>query len=257
MNEWRGDFAYDPISLDRFQALREAQPTVVKPGYREPWSKDDDVFTAVMLQQQKNGLVPTVGVCHRWSSLYRNHPQAFPVPYMFFSKLFWALAYGDSSVYFVTQKEDKLAQWIVSRGTRSVSLQDVFRKSYQLNAGDVYLSILTATNVFSRFWYLDDRESLSLATRLKLITAQQNGEGDNYGAWHHFWGMVLFGYCHGKTSSRVVGWIESKGSNRVSGGNEADEDYINRYAGQVGVELRKQIEHWADARSGNRTTPAD
>jgi len=129
-----------------------------------------------------------------------------------------------------------------------VTLSELFRKSYQLNAGDVYLSLLTATNVFSRFWFLKGRETLSIATRLKLITAEQSGEDDNYGSWHHFWGLVLFGYCHGATSSKLVGWLESMGSQRVTKTDEADENYVNHHAGPVGADLRKEIENWSSDR---------
>lgn len=244
INKWRRGFNYESIGLDRFQGMREKKPVACAAGYRETWSKDVDVFMPVIVQEQKKGVTPTTGICHRWSSAYRHDPQTFTFPYLFFSKLFWALAYGDSSVYFITGHEETLAQWIVSQKHRSVSLQQVFRKSYQLNGGDVYLSLLTATNVFSRFWYVNDRENLAIATRLKLITTRQHGEGDNFGAWHHFWGMVLFGYCHGETSARLVGWIESMGSSRVTQQDEIDEKYINRHAGPVGTKLRQNIEDW-------------
>jgi hypothetical protein len=244
LNVIRADFESIPTELDHFQALREAKPEAFNTANSKPWSRNDDVFSAVIRQQQNNGLIPTPGVCHRWSSAYRKHPKTGTFPYMIFSKLFWALAYGDSSVYFVTEKEEQLAQWIIDQPIRSITLQAIFRKSYQLNDGDVYLSILNITNVLSRFWYVDDRETLSIATRLSLITGQQSPEVDNFGAWHHFWGLTLFGYCHGSTSSSLVGWIESLGSSMVTKQDETDEDYINRYAGQVGVELRKKIELW-------------
>jgi len=245
ISKWRSGFEYHPVGLDRFSGIRGRKPGDYDSTYRQTWSKNDDVFMGIISQEEKIGVLPKPGICHRWSSAYRNNPQIGTFPYMLFSKLFWALGYGESSVYFVTEKEEQLAQWIVDQELRSVTLNKVFRKSYQLNSGDVYLSLLTATNVFSRFWYLKDRETLSIATRLKLITAEQNWEEDNFGAWHHFWGMVLFGYCHGTMSSRLVGWIESMGSHRVSAQAEIDEDYINKYAGRVGVELRKKIEHWS------------
>ncbi len=244
INKWRGDFEYTPIGLDRFHSLRETKPKTVDKKNRQTWSKDDDVFMNVILQEAREGIAPTLGRCHRWSAVYRDNPQTWTFPYLLFSKMFWALAYGDSSVYFVTEKEEQLAQWIVEQEIRSLSLDEVFRKSYQLNSGDVYLSLLTAVNVFSRFWYVNDRETLSIATRLKLISANKSGQEDNYGAWHHFWGMVLFGYCHGATSSRLVGWFESIGSDMVTAHNEADVDYINRYAGKAGVELKAKIENW-------------
>jgi len=250
IDQRRDGFAYEPIGLDRFAGLKGRVPETHGSGYRHTWSKHDDVFMGVVIQEASRGILPSPGICHRWSSAYRENPQTRTFPYMCFSKLFWALAYGESSVYFVTENEEQLAQWIVDQALRSVTLEDVFRKSYRLNAGDVYLSLLTATNVFSRFWWLKDRENLDIATRLKLITAEQNAEEDNFGAWHHFWGMALFGYCHGKTSARLVGWIESLGSRRVSGHDEIDEAYINRHAGPAGAELRRQIEQCANGESG-------
>lgn len=252
LNDIRGDFESAPTALDRFQALRQARPEAPNAENSKPWTKNDDVFRAVILQQQNHGLFPTPGICHRWSSAYREHPKTGTFPYMIFSKLFWALAYGDSSVYFVTENEEQLAQWIIDQQIRSITLPAMFRKSYQLNRGDVYLSLLTITNVLSRFWYVHDRESLSIATRLSLITGQKIPHADNFGAWHHFWGLALFGYCHGSTSSSLVGWIESLGSSMLSEQDEIAEDYINRYAGQVGVELRKQIEQWVAEYSAQR-----
>ena len=244
INELRRGYEYQRIGLDRFSGMTDEKPEVLLTEHRKTWTKDEDVFLSVISQEQENGFSPTPGICHRWSSAYRNNPQTGPFPYLFFSKLFWALAYGESSVYFFTENEDQLAQWLVDQEVHSVTLEELFRESYRLNSGDVYLSILTATNVFSRFWFFRNRETLLIATRLKLITAEQNVEEDNYGAWHHFWGMVLFGYCHGKTSARLVGWIESFGSHLVSQYNETDEDYINRYAGELGAELRRQIDNW-------------
>lgn len=244
INESRDKFEYKPIGIDRFSILREPKPVDNLESDRNTWLKDEDVFIGVILDEEKNGIVPEAGVCHRWSSSYRNNPQTFPMPYMFFSKLFLALAYGESSVYFITEKEEQLAEWILKQQVRTVSLKEVFRKSYQLNSGDVYLSILTVTNVISRFWTFNDRESLPIATRLQIITSTQSDLGDNYGSWHHFWGMTLFGYCHGATSAKLVGWIESIGSHMVSGRDEPDEDYINKYAGQVGAQLRTCIDNW-------------
>ena len=243
INALRSGFEYESIGLDRFAGMRGRRPHSMA-GYRKVWSKNDDIFTDVILQEQQNAILPTPGVCHRWSKVYRRNPQSDSFPYILFSKLLWALSYGESSVYFVTENEEQLAQWIVDQDLRSVTLEAVFGKSYRLNSGDVYLSLLTAANVFSRFWYLPDRENLTIATQLKLITPGRDQQADNYGAWHHFWGMVLFGYCHGATTSRLVGWIESKGSHMVSVHDEDEEDYINRHAGKVGAELRKLIENW-------------
>ena len=74
------------------------------PEYRSTWTKSDDVFGGVLAQAANNELPPSSGVCHRWSAAYRKNPQVRAFPYMSFSKLFWALAYGHSSIYFVTEK---------------------------------------------------------------------------------------------------------------------------------------------------------
>ncbi len=255
INELRSGFDYHLIELDRFAGIKGRKPDASATEYRKTWSKTDDVFMAVISQERQYGITPTPGVCHRWSYAYRKNPQSDTFPYIFFSKLLWALSYGESSAYFVTENEAQLAQWIVDQELRSVTLEEVFRRSYQLNSGDVYLSLLTATNVFSRFWYMPDRENLSIATQLKLITAQQNGEGDNFGAWHHFWGLSLFGYCHGETNSRLAGWIESTGSSMVTNQDEVDEDYINRHAGEAGAELRRLIDHWPGEPIKKRVAP--
>ena len=256
INELRSGFEYRPIGLDRFSGIRGRIPETLDSAHRKPWSKNDDVFMRVIAEERQNGILPTPGVCHRWSSAYRKNPQSDTFPYIFFSKLLWALAYGESSVYFVTENEEQLAQWIVEREPRSVTLDELFRQSYRLNSGDVYLSLLTPANVFSRFWYLPHRENLSIATQLALITTQQDGAEDNYGAWHHFWGMALFGYCLGETNSRLAGWIESLGSGRVTEHGEVDEYYINRHAGAAGAKLRELIENRPGQRTANRAPAA-
>lgn len=186
---------------------------------------------------------PSEGICHRWSTAYLEHPLQFPYPYIYFSKLLIALAYGDSSVYFITGKEQALLQWIFSQQDRSVSIVRIFQTSYLLNNGDCYLSVLTICNVISRFWSYQNRERLCISHKLQVITSSE-GTGDNFGTWYHFWCLVLFGYCHSGFTAWLVGSIETIGSHMVSHSEERDEDFVNSHAGSIGSSLRNYVRDW-------------
>lgn len=237
--------SYNSIAIDALSNLRidenQSEPAGV---VRNQWIYQNSFFHDILMDYELDGLKPTIGECHQWSSKIHNDPEASCSPYLLFSKLFWALAYGDSSVYFYTGNETDLANWILSQPDRSVSLRSIFRISYLLNKGNVYLSMLTIANVISRFWYTPERETLLLARKLEVITGVQDGIGDNYGAWHHFWGLMVFGYCHSGWTAWLVGNLESFGSHCVSNADEPDEDYINANAGFVGSELRDCVENW-------------
>lgn len=244
---------YVPIRLDDFNGYcGDSTPIQLGENNRKHWVYNDDVLIGTLKEDGFCHMLPKKGICHGWSSIFRNDPEQFPSPYLLFSKIFWALAYGDSSLYFHTGQESELAGWILLQPDHAVSLQSVFRQSYLLNGGDVYLSVLTITNIISRFWYYPDRERLCLAKKLQIITEEQSGIGDNYGAWHHFWGLVLFGYCHTGWTAWLVGSIESLGSHMVSHVDEIDEDYINIHAGFVGEDLKQCVENWENCKNQSR-----
>ncbi|MFH0782916.1 MAG: hypothetical protein V2B20_13350 [Pseudomonadota bacterium] len=234
---------YDPIPLDDFSGYcGDSIQVEYDKNDRKHWVYRNDVLIGTLKEDGFSHILPKKGTCHTWSPSIFNDPEHFSNPYLSFSKIFWVLTYGDSSLYFYTGLEGDLASWILSQPDRSVSLHSIFRQSYFLNTGDVYLSVLTIANIISRFWYYPDRERLCLARKLQIITEEQVGMGDNYGAWHHFWGLVLFGYCHSGWTAWLVGSIESFGSHMVSHIDEIDEDYINRHAGFVGADLKKCVE---------------
>jgi hypothetical protein len=202
---------------------------------------------ALMLKQiiaeeyQLNGLTPQLGNVHKWS------PEILPeLRKNFFifsrmSKLLVALSRGGTSSYMVTGTEEELKNYILSRPEESVNLEEMFRASYRINQGDVYLALLTIENVLSRFWLSSGRSKRAIMTRLKDIT-NFNYRTDKFGAWYHLFGIMLYGYAEGGFKSRVVGNLETAGSQIMSRfKDERQESYINARGGPVGARIRRFI----------------
>lgn len=202
---------------------------------------------ALMIKQviaeeyQLNGLKPQLGEVHKWS------PEVLPqlrkkfVLFSRMSKLLVALSRGGTSSYMVTGTEDALKDYILSRPEESINLEEMFRASYRINQGDVYLTLLTIENVLSRFWLSSGRSKRAITTRLKDIT-NFNYRTDKFGSWYHLFGIMLFGYAEGGFKSRVVGNLETAGSQIMSRfKDERQETYINSRGGPIGARIRRFI----------------
>ena len=191
-------------------------------------------------EYQVNGLSPQLGNPHTWSpSIVKELKKEFKI-FSRMSKLLLALARGVTSSYLVTGTEEQLKDYILSR---SINLEEMFRASYRINQGDVYLSLLTIENVLSRFWPTPDRSKRAITTKLKDIT-NYNYYTDKYGAWYHLFGIMLFGYVEGGFKAKLVGGIETMGS-LIMGRfqDEKQERYINSRGGPIGSRLRPFIEN--------------
>ncbi|OIO02973.1 MAG: hypothetical protein AUJ51_05190 [Elusimicrobia bacterium CG1_02_56_21] len=216
-------------------------------GRLNPFRKKEmlNMLKQIITEEMQNGLQPRFGEPHEWSPEFmrycREKGELLPLT---FSKLLTALASGVTSRHFKTGTEAGLIEYILSRGEGSVTMDQVFRRSYQLSNGDVYLAILTIENILSDNWRHPRRDKLAVTRKLANISNFYQGKGDKYGAWYHFHGIMLYGYVRGGFRAALIGGIETAGSHVLSGPNdqnEQQEDYVNSTGGKIGAKLARVI----------------
>ncbi len=194
-------------------------------------------LTQVIQEEARKGILPVIGTAHDWSAAYKNKHVMSQA-----SKLLVALALGFTDRFMITGKEENLRQWILTENYESITLPEMFRASYRLNHGNVYLTLLTIENVLANNWRFVGRESLPITKRLRPISSGHNYKGDRYGTWYHFFGMILYGYVHGGNQAKVVGKIEALGSNVLSPVlNQNQKQWFNILGGYVGAHLKQVL----------------
>ncbi len=201
------------------------------------------MMTQIIKEEKAGGIEPRFGEPHTWSPEFikycKGKGEMLPLG---FSKLLTALASGVTSRHFKTGTEVPLINYILSRGDNSATLDQVFRASYRLNNGDVYLAILTIENILSDNWRHPKRDKLAVTRKLANICNFYDGKGDKYGAWYHYHGIMLYGYVRGGFRAALIGGIETAGSHVLSGGvNEAQEDAVNSTGGRIGAKLAEIV----------------
>ncbi len=196
----------------------------------------------VMVEEfHHNQIVPKEGTIHEWSpTTHRELKNQFKL-FARMPKLLVALAQGVTSRFMISGKEDQLIQYILVQPEKSINLEMMFRMSYRINEGDVYLSLLTIENVLSRYWTLPQRDKRIYTSKLKDIT-NYNYQGDKFGAWYHLFGIMLYGYAEGAFESYLVGKFETWGSQILSRFKpERQENFINKRGGRIGHRLRRFV----------------
>src|SRR5690606_30094235 len=124
-------------------------------GHKAPFKIKNMVL---MLKQviteefHQNGITPKRGTVHEWSPGIKKKLRRKFVLFSRMPKLLVALSRGATSHFMVTGTEEELKDYILSRPENSINLEEMFRASYRINQGDVYLSLLTVENVLNRFW---------------------------------------------------------------------------------------------------------
>lgn len=213
-------------------------------GHKAPFKSKN---VALMMKQVivdeylENGIIPQRGEFHKWSEDSRVKSKVNLMKALTFSKLLVALSRGVTYQYLFTGKEEDLIKALIPEERNSVTLDKIFRMSYRLNNGDVYLTLLTIENVLARYWLHPKRDKLTTTTRLKDITNYYY-KTDKFGSWYHLFGMMLYGYVYGGLRASIVGNIETLGSQLMSGfEDEKQENYINNRGGRIGGKLRKFI----------------
>lgn len=197
-----------------------------------------DMLTQVLAEEARGGLPPRAGEPIRWSrAFHRRHPSPQ------FSRILVTLTFGASSRLLRTGREEALVEWILAQPPRSIALADLFRASYRTADGDVYLALLTAENVLSRHFLDPHRDRLAYTRRLRPLIDTWRDRGDNYGAWYHLFGMMLYSYARGPVAGWVSGTAETLGSkiSNPAGEVEVQEGYANRAGSRLGVHLRRIV----------------
>lgn len=201
-----------------------------------------DMMTQVIHEEYyDHNLVPRPGSEHRFSrEILAYYKDEFPILKTGMTKIFMALGNGLTFRFMVTGQERALSELIEKQDYNSVTMEQVFRWSYRLNKGDVYLTLLTIENLFAYHWTNPHRGQTKVVQRLAPITHYFT-KGDKFGHWYHYWGMVLYGYIRGKVQAATVGIIENILSEKASKVKEPQEGKVNFYGALVGGKLRKVI----------------
>jgi hypothetical protein len=232
------------ILVDNYVDLRLEDFPIELEGHKAPFKIKNltSMMKEVIFEEYKmTGIEPRLGTIHKWSPQIHKKLKKKFIFLSRFSKLLMALCRGSTSQFMITGKENLLADYLLTRKENSVTLEEMFRSSYRINEGDVYLSLLTIENLLSRYWHTPKRSKRLLTTKLKDIT-NYNYRIDKFGSWYHLFGIMLYGYAEGGFKATVVGKVESIGSQLMSRfEDEKQEDFINRRGGRVGNRLRKFI----------------
>lgn len=196
------------------------------------------MLAQVIYEEARDGIEPTYGEPIRWSPQFRRR---HPLPKA--SRLLLTLSWGRSSYTMRTGREEALIDWMLERPDHSVTLESLFRQVYRLCDGDVHLALLTAENVLSRYLFDPDRERIELILRLHPLVHTWEDRGDQFGAWYHLFGMMLYTYVEGGFAGRVAASAESFGSHvsNPPGMVEHQEDHINRIGAALGGFLRRFV----------------
>ena len=217
-------------------------------GRINPFRKKEmiEMYKQIIVEEKANGIEPKFGLPHEWSPEFRAYcrEKGEMIP-LTFTKLLTALASGTTSRFFKTGTEEALIGYILSGEDASVTMDQLFRASYRLNGGDVYLAILTIENILGDNWRHPERDKLAVTRKLANICNFYQGRGDKYGAWYHFHGIMLYGYVRGGLRAALIGGIETAGSHVLNSahdqGDEQQEDYVNSTGGKIGARLAKAV----------------
>ena len=132
---------------------------------------------------------------------------------LIFSKLLTSLSLGVTSKFMMTPKDKDLRAWLESQNVAGVSLEDLFKKSLELQKGDLYKTILSIENILSEYWRDKKREHLGKRHSLQSITNHCPGlhKRGYVGSWYHLFGTMLLGCVEGYLWSDIVGRVEAAG----------------------------------------------
>lgn len=209
-----------------------------------------NMLNRVIQEEASLGIMPTVGEFHQWKKT--------DLPYTMFSKTLWALARGETSRYMITGKEKILKNWILEQADESITLEKMFRQSYQINQGNVYLTLLTIENVLSENWQNPERAQFLTTKKLKLFT-NTVGNDDRFGHWYHLFGVILYGYVKNGVNASFVGNMESLSSLLMKRQHEHQENRINTQGGKVGARLYRWLkkDRWQERKTEERFLDED
>lgn len=216
---------------------------IVIEGRKDPFDAKDlgQKLFNVILEEEKKGVTPRFGEIHRWSKEFKSQRSGFKEHFKSIpSKILTVLSGGKSAALLKAGPEEELRQFILDQDDLSLVPKELFRKSYQLNQGNIYLSLLTIENVLSEYWLHPKRHQLKQTNKLKPIGKLFGSHGDVFGHWYHLFGMIYYAYAEGAFMAKLSGKTEALGSLVLSGfKGEAQENRMNMLGAEVGVLLRK------------------
>jgi hypothetical protein len=195
-------------------------------GERRPFRREPSrsMISQVVAEAERDGLTLQPSAPIRWTKRYRS---AHRLPMT--SRLLVTLAFGRSSYLLRTGDEEALLGWLLAQPDHSVGVAAMFDAGYRLARGDVSRALLTIENVLSRHHLDPRRAQLEHMQRLRPIINSWDDRGDNFGAWYHLFGMMLYTYEHGPAKGWYVATVESMGSAYAAPGEgERQEIFVNQ-----------------------------
>lgn len=178
----------------------------------------------IIRNEQARGLHASFGRIHTWSAGRTSG----------LSKIIMALATASSSRFLYVGHEEELIEWIKKRPDNSVSIEALFHKSYILNGGNVYLTLLTIENVLSDATFEENRENTAVNRKLADLYA---GSPNKFGDWYHMFGTMLAGYVGepARLIAKLYGIYR-----RISRGGAAEKATMaaDKVGADMGVKLR-------------------
>jgi hypothetical protein len=236
-----------PEFTDRFPAFdaRAGAPTLAWVSWwMEGRSPPIDVEAAarmldeVLRSEALAGRPPRATPLPGWSPAFRRR---HPGPRL--DRLLVTLAGGTSSQFLRTGAEEALVAWIFAQPRDSITLEALFRATYRLHDGDVSLALLCAENVLSRYFLEPDRDDLALVDRLRPLVDTFEDRGDQFGAWYHLFGAMLYTFDKGRLRGGFAAAVETAGSRfaNPAGEVELQEGHVNRAGVHLGAHLRQRV----------------
>ncbi len=235
-------------SFKKYQAeLNKKKKSPLIASEDQPFNVDDFAFRLLVIiaEESNKGIKPTLGMTHEWSGVFLSEYHDLFHEELEFPKLLHALAIGVTHRYMRTGQEENLIQKIVAQPENSLTLEWIFRLSYQLNRGDVYLTLLTVENVLGRHYTVPQREILPVTRRLQSFVKGEGNDLDKFGTWYHLFGVILYGYYVGDQPSALqattVAQIETLGANIIGSKRNAQKEWVNLLGAQTGARLKKSL----------------
>lgn len=196
----------------------------------KPLFNPQTVFTNLQDVISTGKYRPSLGKIHYWAK------ESFSPVKLTVSKIVMALATATSPRFMYVGQEENLIAWILARPNHSVTIEELFKTSYGLNRGDVYLTILTIENVLADATFEKDREKTAVNQKLAdLYEASPNKFGD----WYHFFGTMLAGYVNepAQAIAELYGVYR-----RISRGSDAEK--ATMAADKAGADLGVKLRHF-------------
>ena len=208
--------------------------------------------------EKKNSIRIFRSPAHRWAKEKKKDlRKKFPGSAVA-SKLLSALAMGATSRFMMTQQDSSLRAWVIEQPMASVLPEDIFKKSLELQNGDIYKALLSIENVLSEFWLTPNRNNLKQTSALMSISHTCDPQNEDvFGSWYHLFGTMLLGCVEGPVVSTLVGKTESLGGRvldiaqaKKQGrnlayhmiiGTDPQEEKINARGGRVGHNICKHV----------------